>query len=646
MTQPVRVLPLLPLCALLLLSCSGVSTWLDDDELRKTLREPLPAAELHADAGAVVLLDEGFMEISSSGEIGISVFEHHRIVRILNPRGQRFANIVIPYGSTSVVDQIEARTVQPEGRIIPLKDTDVFDVSLHPNFVFFSDQRAKIFTMPAVEDGAVVEYRYRLTMSGRTFWHSWTFQEEAPVVLSRFTLMKPGDWDVIYRSYGTPITPSITPAPAGFRSRHVWEARNLPPLRSEFGMPPVSEVATHLAVAPVGFKTWEDIAHWYTEVVGKRTTGGAAVESLAGSLTNGLHTDADKLRRIFEWVRDQVRYLAVEIGVGGYEPHSADDVFAKRYGDCKDMVALLIAMARAVNVEVQPVLISTWHNGRADTTLPSALQFNHLIGFAPNVVPGGIWLDATDKAGVFGTLPWYDQGMPVVVTGPAEKGYRAITPAEPASANTSVLNWTAELNADGSALVSGKTTLTGAPALDLRNDLRVADSADVRQWLGTSLAHRCPGATLLHYDLPQPCPPQDTLTVAYTFRTLSFSVHRDSLLVIRPWAFNPMDAADYFREAQRAYPIRFRYPSQSEFRLTVHAPLGWQYQVATATDSAQMSWGRSVWQYTTQPDVARLQMHVTLQGEDLLPAHYPAFRDFLDNLRMREWREITLSRSK
>ena len=148
---------------------------------------------------------------------------------------------------------------------------------------------------------------------------------------------------------------------------------------------------------------------------------------------------------------------------------------------------LLSAMAHAVNIDVKPVLISTWHNGRPDTTLPSALQFNHLIGFAPDVAPGGVWLDATDKAGTFGTLPWYDQGVPVVVAGLAEKGYRTITPEDPPSANNSLLNWNAELNADGSALISGRSILTGPSRLNCETTcasptLRTSSSGSELHW--------------------------------------------------------------------------------------------------------------------------------------------------------------------
>jgi transglutaminase-like putative cysteine protease len=641
--RAISLFALAPL-ATLLLSCGGGTSWLNDEDLRKSIHDTEAESRRHADTGALVLLDEGSMEINSGGEIGVSIFERHSIVRIVNARGHKFANVIIPYTSWSVIDQIQARTATRDGRIVPLHDTDIFDVSLYPNFVFFSDQRAKIFTMPAIDDGAVVEYRYRLTLRGRTYWPSWVFQSDVPVLLSRFTLVKPGDWDVVYRSYGIPLTPAITNAPPPFRSKHVWEAHDLPPLHEEYGMPPEHEVVTRLAIAPVGFKTWEDVAHWFHEVVGQRNRGGHAIEAVAESLTRGSHSDRETLQRLYEWVRERIRYIAVEIGTGGYEPHSADEVFEKRYGDCKDLVMLLSALAHAVNIDVRPVLISTWHNGRPDTSLPSAVQFNHLIGFAPDVKPGGIWLDATDKAGIFDRLPWYDQGTPVIVAGPGDKGHRDFTPVEPAGANSNALAWDAELNADGSATVTGKTVLAGAFALELRNELRMADSSAVRQWLATTLAHRCPGATLISYALPPDYPIHDSLTISYRFRAPSFAARRDSHLVVRPWAFDPSVMADYFRDSARTWPVRFRHPSQSELRLTIWAPLGWRIASHFSSDTAGTAFGHCEWRVSTQPESAQLSMMVRTRGEDLQPAQYARFKDFLDGLRMKEVFEMELSR--
>jgi transglutaminase-like putative cysteine protease len=631
------------LSALLLASCGGTSAWLNDDELARTLRETLPIAGRYADAGAVILLDEGSMDISGGTELGVSMFERHRIIRITSPRGQRFANVIVPYGSSTHVDLIEARTITPDGRTVPLLEKDIFDVSLYPNFVFFSDQRAKIFTMPALDNGAVVEYTYRLTIRGREFWPSWAFQEDAPVAISRFTLVKPGEWDLVYRSYGTPVEPTTTRVPAGFRSTHRWEAHDIPPLRFEFGMPPASELASSIAIAPVGFKTWNDIARWYGEIVGSRNHGGAALGALADSLTHDVHTDREKLKRIFEWTRDRVRYIAVEVGTGGYQPHHADEVFAKRYGDCKDVVMLLSALAGALNIEVRPVLISTWQNGRPDTMLPSAFQFNHLIAYAPAISPGGIWLDATDKAATFGSLPWYDRATDVIIAGSDTTRCRVVTPGDQASSNSTDVAWHVALAANGSATITGTHLFTGAFALEMRNELGHADSADIRHWLGTSLAHRCQGATLISYDVPPISPPQDSFTVSYRFSAPAFAVARDSVLIIRPWSMNASTLSDQFREEQRTHPVRFRYPSRSALNLTINPPRGWRVITGNGNDSLVAPFGSAQWSIVDRGDSASMSMQMEITGRDLAPGEYPAFRRFLDAVRLREVREVQCS---
>ena len=88
--------------------------------------------------------------------------------------------------------------------------------------------------------------------------------------------------------------------------------------------------------------------------------------------------------------------------MGGYQPHDAEEVLEKRYGDCKDMVVLICALAARADIRVLPVMISTHQNGLPDTSLPSPLQFNHLIAYAPDIDSAGIWLDATEKNCRFG----------------------------------------------------------------------------------------------------------------------------------------------------------------------------------------------------------------------------------------------------
>ena len=640
-----RRLSLAVACAgLVLAGCGGTGTWTSGSVLSDAGLSALPDTSSYPDAGAVVLLDEGSMEIFGGGDVGFSALERHRIVRILNSRGHRYANVMIPFGSTSTVENIQARTLTRDGRTALLKQEDIFDVSLYPGFVFFSDQRARIFTLPAVEDGAVIEYSYRIQVRDRTFWHSWVFQDDEPVLLSRFTLVKPGEWNLVSRSYGIPVEPTLTKAPAGFKSRHVWELRNIPPLHAEPAMPPRPELAARIALAPIGFVTWTDISTWYNEIAAPRLKGGALVRMLADSLTRHTTDPAARLRALVEWVRDDVRYIAVEVGIGGFQPHFAEDVAAKRYGDCKDMVTLLCALAREVAIEAVPVLISTRQNGIPDTSLPSPLQFNHLIAFAPGVGTEGTWIDATDKACPFGTLPWYDQGVPVILARPRGENAIARTPAWEAARNRSRLTWDVRLASDGSSTVRGKSVLSGAVANEMRHELSMCDNRERRTWVEAFLAQRIPGLELDTFSVEGMKPVEDPLTLSYTFHAPAFAQIRDSGLVVRPGSIAGFLLDEYFRSTDRTYPVRFRFGTSTDVELTLRLPAGWGL-MRNRADSLNTPYGSGAWSMHNSAAGVILVIRHELQGRDVPPGKYRDFRAFLDGVRLRDEQEVLLCNS-
>ena len=174
-----------------IISCAHQGDWTERMSWEDFDLASIPGQEAYPEAGAIILLDEGKMEIFGGNQIGFSIFDHHRIVKILNPCGQPFVNVSIPYNSNTEVNNIQARTITPEGKIVVLDDKNIYDISAYANFIFYSDQRVKLFTMPAVENGSIIEYRYSIKIWNRTLWHSWNFQNTEPTLLSRFSLIKP-----------------------------------------------------------------------------------------------------------------------------------------------------------------------------------------------------------------------------------------------------------------------------------------------------------------------------------------------------------------------------------------------------------------------------------------------------------------------
>jgi len=623
-----------------MVSCAHESAWQSRVEWTDWDVQDVPGQADYPDAGAIVLLDEGKMKLTDGNDISFSTFEKHRVVKILNSSGRQYANIVIPYNPASDIDYIQARTISPDGKITVLKDDDIYDVTMFPNFIFYSDQRAKRFTMPAVEDGSIIEYRYQLTIWNLTYWHAWLFQEEAPVLHSKFTLSAPSEQKVHYRTYGIDLKPQVIDAPQGFNSTYTWETRNVPALRSEVGMPSMSETIQHLVLAPIGITEWSQVAQWYDDLVKTQTTANKEIKQLAARLSAGTDSKAEIMQNIYEWVRDQVRYIAVEIGVGGFQPHAVSSVLTNQYGDCKDMVTLLCTIAREAGIETHQALVRTWTNGTPDTTLPSQFQFNHVIAYAPEISSQGVWMDPTEKGMEFGRLPWYDQGLPVLLIGQKGGGTLVTTPRDSASENQVTLNWDVDLQSSGAAVIHGTKEFRGAPASELREDLIPSSPHDRRRWMETQLTDLCSGVALDSLRITGLEPVRDPLTFHYTFHTKTFTVPRSDQMVIRPGSISSFDYPDYFRSQTRRYPVRFKFGTKREIQLDIRLPEEWQPDLPAFTDSVSSDFGWARWGWSTDGRIFRARTTYVMDGRDVPPGRYGEFQSFLDTLRTNDLREL------
>lgn len=606
----------------------------------------LPGAAEFPNADAVIVLDEGRLEILSVGSMPLSVFERHRIVKILNSRGSRYAFITIPYTPQSQVKNIRACTITANGDILRLAKNEIFDVNLYPEFVFYSDQRAKRFTLPAVEAGSVIDVSYTIELRSHTLWPIWNFQDYSPTLKSRFTLSVPSEWEIKHQLHHLNIVPSISKAPAGFKSSYCWEAQDIPPLRPEYGMPALNDCLARLEIAPAGMNNWGDVAAWFHELAEPQLSVTKAIRSQVLEIIALAANPTEKLKNIFEWVRDHIRYVAVEIGIGSYQPHPADQVLGNRYGDCKDMVGLICSMARAAGIEVYPALISTWQNGVADTSLPSPQQFNHAIAYAPNIGVNGTWMDATDKGGPWGQLPWYDQGLLALVIEKNGSGKILSTPKLPADSNRVVLKWRVRLDSTGYAEVVGSTELTGTAAAEIRNLLHYLPRDLQRNWLETDLASRCPGLHLDSMAIAGSRPQAGPLIFSYAFHGGAFSAVCNQRMSVRPGQILAFDLPNYFRAQRREHPIQWRGGTYSELNVVIELPAHFDLITPFWSDSLSSPFGYAAWKTSRNNGQLGIQIRYRLNGERVLPDQFPAFQKFIDQIQQRNLQDILISRNE
>lgn len=121
-----------------------------------------------------------------------------------------------------------------------------------------------------------------------------------------------------------------------------------------------------------------DLYAWYHSLVKAVDNDTAKVGEMAKSLVAGLNTDDEKVKALFYWVQDNIRYIAYEDGIAGFRPEACQDVFDNRYGDCKGMANLLTQMLRSLGYDARLTWIGT-RRIAYDYTVPSLAVDNHMI---------------------------------------------------------------------------------------------------------------------------------------------------------------------------------------------------------------------------------------------------------------------------
>lgn len=345
------------------------------DWVRQAAASTLPTYD--AETNAVVLLDEISVRVLNPSEY---VEHSRRVTKILRPEGRDEADLVVYLEANERLHSIHCWSLDRSGKAFELKDKDFSERGVFFGFDLYNDVRERTGKCPAADPGAVVAFEYEVERHSWVNEFEWGFQESIPVHASHVVLSLPPGWE--YKTQwanGEPVEPSKI-GDSGWE----WTLRDLPAIEHEPMRP--STWALSLRMGLIYFPStpnessagsWKALGRWYTQLTSDRRVPSPELSQKARELTAGKPDFDAKARALSSFLQTDVRYVAIEIGIGGYQPHPAGDVFRARYGDCKDKATLLSTMLHEVGIESNYVLIDT-HRGIVNPGLSSP-HFNHAI---------------------------------------------------------------------------------------------------------------------------------------------------------------------------------------------------------------------------------------------------------------------------
>src|SRR6266850_522234 len=341
---------------------------------------PLPRHDEKTDA--ILLYSE---EVTTVQPDGKTKSLERRAYRILRPDGRGYGVVRAYPSSATRVGSMRGWCIPAQGKDYEVKDKDAtetaaFDIE---NGILASDLKEKMLKIPASEPGNVVGYEIEYQERPYVLQDHWMFQWTYPTGEARYTLQLPAGWEykAVWINY-----PEVAPTPIG-SNQWQWVVKDVPEVRWEAEMPPLRGMVGQMLVAFLppggvqngGFVSWDDVGKWETSLATGRRDASPEIKQKVAALTSNLSTQLSKMQTLAQFLQSDIRYVGIELGIGGWQPHAATDVFTHRYGDCKDKATLLSAMLKESGIESYYVILNT-RRGVVGSAMPaSPFWFNHVI---------------------------------------------------------------------------------------------------------------------------------------------------------------------------------------------------------------------------------------------------------------------------
>lgn len=449
------------------------------------------ALELDDDDGPGTVILEEQVIVFSLGEDGqpVATTTETRQGHVRGERGQWMRILSAGYDSsfTEIVD-VSVRTRTPDGTTKVLGREAAQDM---PSFGYqlYSDQRALLIAPPTVPSGTVVETRAVTRMKQpNLFLFGQTFGTSLPTKMSRFVVEVPIGWEI--QSVGEQAQQAKDMPPTtendGSVVRHTWERADI---AGKNDVPRGLSASAQLESVFVRLKSWTDasgvvhkgpaddkeLSKFLHELQEGQQTPTPAIEKTVRELlaqAGEKATAREKARKLYAWTRDNTRYCAVHVGLGGWKPHDAAKTHELRYGDCKDKANLLRSMLQVAGIPSRPAAIYAADQTNTFRLPVMGANFNHEI-LVVDLPEGPVVVDPTSRTTAFGDVPQVDEDRMML---PFSAQGDALVPSPASSPDKDVLDerYDLVLGDDGQARGSFTSTLSGELSDDIRAQLLYA----------------------------------------------------------------------------------------------------------------------------------------------------------------------------
>jgi hypothetical protein len=647
------LLALLVLCAAPTFAAGDdVPAWLKESA---TMSAPVYARDVHY----VTLRNDQEVRVDSTGRMTVT---QTSVVRILAREGRGAADARVYYQTgTEKVKELRAWLIRSDGKAKKYDGDKVFDVISNPDDIYNETRYRWINAEDDADVGDVFGYQSVTEAIPLFYQDRFYFQDLAPALFSRYTLVLPTGWQAISVTYNhAPVEPIVN------GTTYAWQLQNLSPIPIEPGSPTFSSLVPQLKVSFAAssgsggvsrsFASWGEVSKWASDLHDPQAAVDDRIAAKVQELTVNAKSDLEKIEAIARFAQ-KIQYISIQTNVGygnGYRPHLASQILAKAYGDCKDKANLMRTMLKVVRITSYPVAIYSGDPAFVRESWPSPYQFNHCIIAIkvgdeirlPTVINhpnlGRLLIfDPTDDDTPLGDLPAHEQGSLALIAA-GELGSLERMPVLSPESSNSDREVELTLTGEGSLIASVRERSLGQSAIYARKVFKALSAPQYSKLVEGWISNTVTGAKFAKI-APVDNQGEGRFSLDVEFSAPSYAQNMAGRLLV----FNPsiINRTDYlaFTAAKRLSPIVIRSGSFTE-TVRVKIPVGFDVDEMPEPVKLNVDFGSYVTTYEVKDGQLVFTRKLTQRAATIPADQYEKVRTFFAQIRAAEQASVVLAK--
>jgi hypothetical protein len=600
---------------------------------------------LKADANFVVRYENLDMEIKAQGK---AIFRSHRVVTILNDKAQHKAALFLNYDNKfAVVKNPEVRVFDASGKLIKqYKKSDWYDRSASDQMTMVTDDRVMQLRHAIASYPITLEFKFEYMLDNYLSLPSWYLQEEDNTVQQAYCRIKVNP-SLGFRYYANHVDLKPTQTQEDGFEIYTWAIKDLKAMKPEPGseawtyLPRIDFATDKIIMGGINgdLSTWNGFGKWQQELSkGVDDLPPARVAELKQMVAT-LPTAKEKAKFLYEYMQKNMRYVGIQLGIGGLKPFPASFVDAKKYGDCKALSNYMYTLLKAVDIPAHYAIINAGEN--AEPVNPAFVRnaFNHIVLCIP-FQNDTTWLECTSNTQAFGKLGIFTENRYALIITP-EGGKLVNTPRSNKSDHVFDSKVWVDIDEHGVSKVKMDLMLTGEYRSSyIRNAYSNLD--DQKKSFINNLNLRQP-------DVFQIKPLEDrdgikTMELQMEYEKLNDQAAGNKLFY-RPRIFDLWKSTLPVAE-KRNTNFYFASPFIKKSHTTYQLPENMELEVLPANADLKFSYGSYQVKYTYDKDKNEIQAEgmFELNNHIIPPAHYQEMQVFMDEIAKSMTKKMVLKK--